>query len=98
MTDEQNQELEVMFKQQFGRIRSIGIVTGATAIAGVVCKMISTGKSKRENPALTLGKINSFCKTSLAKNEAARKKLAAEDASLQIKETTHGPEVQAPEE
>lgn len=98
MTDEQNQELEALFKQKFNSVRSIGIVTGASAVAGVVCNMISTGKSKHENPALTLGKINSFCKTSLAKNETARKKLAAEDASLQIKETAHGPEVQAPEE
>lgn len=98
MTKEQNQELEAMFKQQFGRIRSTGIVTGASAVAGAVCSMISTGKARRENPALTLGKINSFCKTSLSKNEAARKKLAAEDTSSITKEAAHGAEIQAPEE
>lgn len=69
MTEAHEKQLKEAIDRNMKKVRDSALLEGATAIAGVVKNFIDEGKKKRENPALTLGKINHFCKISLNLNK-----------------------------
>lgn len=65
MTDKELQQFGEIAKEEFEKQRIIGLSQGSKAMCGVINKMFKEGQNKRENLAVTVGRVVKFCNKTL---------------------------------